>query len=250
MRRAPAAGLALLLAACAGGQSTESEVVVFAAASLTEALTEVAASFEAATPGTAVTLSFGPSSGLATQIVEGAPADVFASADERWMDEVEGAVGVRERSVFATNDLVVIVPAGDPAAVGRLEGLARPGVRLVLAGEAVPAGRYARRVLEAAGVLEGALANLASDEEDVKAVVQKVVLGEADAGMVYRTDVTPQVAAAVGVIEIPAALNVTAAYPIAVVGEAGEAAAAFVAFASGPQGREILARHGFGRPPA
>jgi molybdate transport system substrate-binding protein len=238
-----------LVAACAGGSSAEAEIVVFAAASLTEAFADLGAAFEGATPGVSVVLSFGPSSGLATQIIEGAPADVFASADERWMDEVGRTVGVRGRAGFATNDLVLIVPAGDPAGVGGLRGLTAPGVRLVLAAEEVPAGRYAREVLERAGLAEAALGNLVSDEEDVKGVVQKVVLGEADVGLVYRTDVNRRVAPDVDLVEISPDVNVTARLVIAAIGTVPDRwAEEFVGFVLGPAGREILGRHGFGGP--
>lgn len=220
---------------------------MLAAASLTEAFTEVARAFEATNPGAVVRLSFGPSDGLATQIREGAPADVFASASERWMDVVaRQGPGVSVRADFARNELVLITPADDPAGIGGVEDLARPGVRLVLAAEGVPSGDYAREMLRNAGVADAALANLASNEEDVKAVVQKVALGEADAGVAYRTDVTEAVTADLRAIEIPDGVDVVATYPIAVLAESGQPdlAAAFVDFVL-DEGRETLGRYGF-----
>lgn len=239
----------LLAASCgpARSASANGEIIVLAAASLTEAFTEIAGGFEAANPEALVRLSFGPSDGLAAQIREGAPADVFASASERWMEDVaERGPGVAIRADFARNELVLITPADDPAAIGGLEDLARPGIRLVLAAEGVPAGDYAREILRNAGVADAALANLASNEEDVKAVVQKVALGEADAGVVYRTDVTEAVAADLRAIEIQDAFNVVAAYPIAVLAdsEQPDLATAFVDFVLG-EGATTLGRFGF-----
>lgn len=239
----------LLVASCGRARSASGneEIVVLAAASLTEAFTEIARDFEAVNPGAVVRLSFGPSDGLAAQIREGAPADVFASASERWMDDVaEHGAGVTIRADFARNELIVITPADDPAGIARIEDLAAPGVQLVLAAEGVPAGDYARAVLENAGIREAALANLVSNEEDVKAVVQKVALGEADAGVVYRTDETGAVAADLRTIEIPDGINVVATYPIGVHAdsEAPDLAAAFVDFVLG-EGRMTLGRLGF-----
>jgi molybdate transport system substrate-binding protein len=224
MRRplAIAAVLALALAGCGGGGSGEgrsTELVVFAAASLTEAFGQIGAGFEAeqVDEGVNVVFNFGPSDGLATQIQEGAPADVFASASGRWMDAVAEDPGVAERADFVRNRLVVLVPADNQAAIEGIEDLARDGVKLVLAAEDVPAGGYAREALGNAGILDAALANLVSNEEDVKAVVQKVLLGEADAGIVYVTDVTDEIAGQVRAIDIPDDVNVIATYPIAVV---------------------------------
>jgi molybdate transport system substrate-binding protein len=227
MRRSLAilAALALTPTACGGGggepgEDRSRELVVFAAASLTEAFEEIGADFEAQhqDDGVDVVFNFGPSDGLATQIQEGAPADVFASASGRWMDAVAEDPGVIERTDFVRNRLVVLIPADNPAGIEGIEDLVREGVKLVLAAEGVPAGTYAREALSNAGVLDAALANLVSNEEDVKAVVQKVLLGEADAGIVYVTDVTDAVAAAVRAIDIPEEVNVVATYPIAVVG--------------------------------
>lgn len=251
MRRALAAlGAAAVLAACAG--STGRELTVSAAASLTDAFTEIGTAFEAANPGIEVVFNFGPSDGLATQIVSvGGLVDVFASASPRWMDVVaEEGPGVAGRADFASNRLAVLVPDGNPAGVERLGDLARDGVRLVLAAEGVPAGDYAREVLVAAGIEDAALANLVSNEEDVRGVVTKVVSGDADVGIAYVTDVSPTIADRVELVSIPDDVNVIAVYPIAVIAGSEEEALAqrFVDFVL-REGREILDDHGFLPPP-
>lgn len=256
-RLAAVSAVLLLLAACAGpgGEAGAPrggrELVVLAAASLTEAFGEIGEAFEETHPGATVTFSFGPSDGLAAQIREGAPADVFASASPAWMDDVEeNGPGILHRADFARNLLVVITPPDDPGGVSALEDLARPGLRLVLAAPGVPAGGYARQVLENAGIADRALANLVSNEEDVKGVVQKVLLGEADAGIVYRTDVTPAVRDQLRTVEIPHEVNVVAVYPIGVVASSDHPALAraFVDEVLGP-GQGILRRYGFLPPP-
>jgi len=239
--------LALLLPACGGSGSERSEITVLAAASLTGAFTRIGTDFEQANPDVTVRFSFGPSDGLATQILEGAPADVFAPASPKYMDQVRSdGPGVTDEVEFARNTLAVIVPSDNPAHVGSLDDLARPGVKLVLAAVGVPAGDYARGILANAGIQKGALANVVSNEEDVKGVVQKVLLGEADAGIVYRTDVTPDISARVREISIPDGVNVTATYPIAVIDGSGHgpAAEAFVRFVTG-SGQATLRKFGF-----
>ena len=228
---------------------------VYAAASLTEAFQELGLSLQQSHPGLTVRFNFAGSQQLALQIQQGAPADVFASADQRWMSSVveKGQVD-GEPAVFARNRLVAIVPRTNPARIGRLEDLARRGTKIVLAAEAVPVGKYSR---EALGKLAGAegypedyhhrvLANVVSQEENVKSVVAKVQLGEADAGIVYRSDVTPSVARYVKVFEIPDPYNSIATYPIAVLKSAGNAQAArdFIALVTSPQGQAVLQRHG------
>jgi molybdate transport system substrate-binding protein len=237
--------LGTLLAGCRGPQPDT--VTVLAAASLTEAFGEIGAAFEAAHPGVRVRLSLGPSSGLATQIVEGAPADVFASASPRWVEHVAERVGVLERAPLVRNRLVVITPADDPGDVASFGDLARPGVRLVLAAPGVPAGDYAREALERAGLADAAAANEVSREADVRGVLQRVRSGEADAGIVYRTDVSEEVAGDVRQIDLPEAAQVEAEYVIAVPAGAPdpELARAFVAFARGPEGQATLDRFGF-----
>jgi molybdate transport system substrate-binding protein len=251
-RLAVALVVALTAAACTGSSAAygggSRTLTVLAAASLTEAFERIGADFEAQHPGVAVRFSFGPSDGLATQIDEGAPADVFASASARWMDDVQNnGPGVRGRVDFARNRLVIVTPSDDPAGISGLDDLAAGGVKLVLAAEGVPAGDYARQILTHAGISTHALANVVSNEQDVKGVIQKIVLGEADAGIVYGTDVTPAVAPDVREIQIPTDVNVLATYPIAVVATAAQPdlAHAFVEAVTGRRGQATLRSFGF-----
>jgi molybdate transport system substrate-binding protein len=243
-----------ILSACSdpdgggGGGGAESRTLtVSAAASLTDAFTEIGTMFEARHDGVAVTFNFGPSDGLAGQIDEGAPVDVFASASPRWMDAVEtDGPGVTGRTDFARNRLAVIVPSGNPAEIGGIDDLAEDGVKLVLAAAGVPVGDYAREALANAGIADAALANVVSNEEDVKGVVTKVLSGDADAGIVYVTDVTANVADQVELLRIPDDVNVIATYRIAVVSGSKEAGLAqdFVDLVLG-DGQQTLARDGF-----
>jgi molybdate transport system substrate-binding protein len=248
VRRALATVAVLALTGCGGaGAGGSTELVVFAAASLTESFEEIGTAFEAEhRGGVDVVFNFGPSDGLATQIQEGAPADVFAPASRRWMDAVAEDPGVSERADFVRNRLVVLVPADNPAGIRGIEDLARDGVKLVLAAEDVPVGTYAREALGNAGVLDAALANLVSNEEDVKSVVQKVLLAEADAGIAYVTDVTAHVARDVLAIDIPDDVNVVATYPIAVVdsSDRAELAGRFVGYVLA-EGQASLRAAGF-----
>ncbi len=260
----------LLLAACgdsddgssgAGGSSgasgsrsaaQEAELVVSAASSLTAAFTDIGAAFQDANPGVTVTFNFGPSDGLAGQINEGAPVDVFASASPTWMDSVQDdGPGVTGRADFARNRLAIIVPVDNPAEIEGLDDLTGDGVNLVIAAEGVPAGDYARQIFDNAGISKAALANVVSNEEDVKAVITKVLSGDADAGIGYVTDVTPDVADQIMLIEIPDEVNVIATYPIAVVNGSEEAdlAQRFVDYVLG-DGQQTLAEYGFLPPPA
>jgi molybdate transport system substrate-binding protein len=231
----------------AAGES-DSELIVFAASSLTEAFSELGERFEAENPGTTVTFIFSSSSTLATQILEGAPADVFASADDRQMATVVNAGSAHQPRRFATNRMVIVVPEENPARIRRSEDLARPGVKLVLAAPEVPAGNYARRILDRIGILDTVEDNVVSNEPDVKAVVTKMVLGEADAGVVYETDVTHDAAGRVSVIDFPAEAEVTATYPIAALEGGGSLSSEFVSFILSTQGQTVLGDHGFGAP--
>jgi molybdate transport system substrate-binding protein len=233
----------------AGAASSE-EITVFAASSLTEAFRELAPILERQRPGTTVRFNLASSSQLAVQIAEGAPADVFASADPLQMDVVEDAGLVDEPVVFARNRLVVLVPRDNPAAIASPMDLGDPGVKLVLAAPEVPAGNYARRALADLGVGAEAEANVVSNEEDVKAVVAKVALGEADAGIGYATDVTGEVEQSIRVLRFPERADVVASYVLAPLSSAPSArgAAAFVELVTGTQGRRVLKEHGFGLP--
>ena len=228
---------------------------VFAAASLSDAFTEIGHQLERQRPGLTVRLNFAGSQQLAIQIEQGARADVFASADERWMAyaTARGLVS-GDPAIFARNRLVVIIPRTNPARIHRLQDLARGGVKLVLGADAVPVGRYSRDVLRnlardpafGGDFAARTLRNVVSEEENVKSVVGKVQLGEADAGIVYRSDVTPTVARFIRVFEIPERANVLASYPIALVRDAQEpdAARAFVDLVLAREGQAILERRG------
>ncbi|MCC6960548.1 MAG: molybdate ABC transporter substrate-binding protein [Dehalococcoidia bacterium] len=233
------------------------EIIVFAASSLTDAFKEAATQFQAKNPEAKVTFNFAASSALATQINEGAPADVFASADAAQMAKVTEKGNASAPADFVTNRPTVIVPAsGSP--VTTFADLAKPGVRLVLAAPEVPIGKYAREVLTKAsqpstGVSADfsakVLDNLKSNEANVRAVLSKVQLGEADAGIVYTTDAAVA-AKNVRLIEIPAAFNVVARYPMATIKASKNAtgAEAWVAFIASAEGQAIMAKYGFGKP--
>ncbi len=228
-------------------------LTVFAAASLTDAFTEIGKEFEAANPGVTVTFNFAGSPALRTQIEEGAPADVFASANTKEMDTLVTGKFVAEGTsqVFLNNKLVVILPADNPAGVEKLEDLAKPGIKLVLAAEEVPVGNYARQALDlmngllGTGFKDTVLANVVSNEDNVKQVVAKVQLGEADAGIVYTSDAVA--APDLKTIEIPTELNVIAKYPIAPLAASANAelAQAFVDYVLSPEGQAILQKWGF-----
>lgn len=222
------------------------DVTVFAAASLTEAFEQIGQAFEAEHPSATLRFNFAGSQQLAAQIVEGAPADVFASADRTQMDVIEAAAGAAsEPETFAGNDLQIVVERGNPRNVTGLDDLADDRVTVVLAAEEVPAGRYTRQVLEAAGVPVSPV----SLEANVRAVLSKVSLGEADAGIVYTSDVVAAGAAVTGV-EIADDSNVSVAYPAALVedGPNLEAGQAFLDLLTSPRGRRILQDLGFSAP--
>jgi molybdate transport system substrate-binding protein len=230
-------------------------LTVFAAASLTDAFTEMGHNFEAANPGVTVALNFAGSQTLSTQIQQGAVADVFASANHTEMDKLvnSGLVGQDAPKDFLTNRLVVILPAGNPANIQTLLDLARPGLKLVLAADTVPVGKYARQILTilsqdaayGADFQTRVLANVVSNENDVKLVVAKVQLGEADAGIAYISDAiaAPQLLT----IEIPANFNIVARYPIAVLVNAPHPglAAGFITYILSSGGQAILKKWGF-----
>ncbi|NJL53978.1 molybdate ABC transporter substrate-binding protein [bacterium] len=239
-----------------GHAQSESELVIFAAASLTDAFTEIGAAFEAANPGVRVTLNFGGSSALAAQLAEGAPADVFASANPRQMMVAQevGRIGAAPRT-FAKNRLVVVIPADNPGNIQTLQDLAVPGKLLVLAAPGVPVRDYTDAML--AGLVEvpgfgeayraGVLANLVSEENNVRQVAAKVALGEADAGIVYPSDVTPDLANAVQTLAIPDTVNTLATYPIAITDDTPNPALAqtFVDYVLSDAGQAILERWNF-----
>ena len=231
-------------------------LTVFAAASLTDAFNDLGKSFAATPSGAQVRFSYAGSPTLRTQLAQGARADLFASADEPNMQgaQQDGTIASAP-TIFVSNRLVVIVPKSNPAGITTLQDLGRPGVKLVLAAPNVPVGNYARQSLTrmggdpsfGAGFTQHALANVVSNETDVKQVVAKVQLGEADAGIVYSSDVTVAVRPQVTVIAIPDQYNVVARYPIAVVKGSGNPAAAraFIDYLLSPVGQATLERYGF-----
>jgi len=254
-------GAALLVGASVGApvaigaQQKPADLTVFAAASLKDAFSEAAAVLGKRNPPIAVRYSFAGSQQLVLQLEQGAAADVFALADQRWMQVAQDSGLVAGSPVvFARNRLVVITPASNPGRIDRLEDLGKRGLKLVLGAEAVPVGKYSREALGRLGDAPGfeadyskrVLRNLVSEEENVKSVVSKVQLGEADAGIVYVSDVTPSVRKAVRTIEIPDPYNVVATYPIAVLRQSQQPAAAraFVEYFTSAEGQAVLARHG------
>jgi len=228
---------------------------VFAASSLTDAFQDMAAAFQQANPNAKLTFNFGASSQLATQLGQGARADAFASADATQMDSARkaGAIAGQDQ-VFARNRLVLITPRDNPARISAITDLAKPGVKFVTAQPSVPIGQYTAQMLDkAAGdATYGAdfkskvVANTVSQEDNVRQVVSKVQLGEADAAVVYSTDATPQVRAQLQILQVPDPLQTLAVYPIAVAkGSNAAGGEAFVEFVLGPQGQATLAKWGF-----
>ena len=219
---------------------------ISAAASLQGAFTEMAAAFEDAHPQVSVSINFGASSTLARQIIDGAPVDVFASADQMNMTKVADAELLSGApTIFATNFLEIIVRKGNPLDIDSLADLAKTGLVYVTCAPEVPIGRYAAESLLEAGIT----VNPASFEPDVKGIVTKVSSGEADAGIVYRTDVLAAGETATGVA-IPDQFDVRATYPQAVItGSPNEATAiAWISFVAGAEGQAILRAYGFGQP--
>jgi molybdate transport system substrate-binding protein len=232
-------------------EELQGNLTVFAASSLTGAFTEVGTLFEREHNGAKVAFNFGPSDGLAGQIQSEGTADVFASASPTWMDAVERSPGLSGRQNFAQNMLIVIVPQGDPAGIQSIGDLGNPGVQLVLAAKGVPAGDYAREALGNAGIAKPAEANLVSNEVDDASVVQKISSNEADAAIVYRSDVAGVSGNGVESIPIPANVNVIATYPIGILSSTRDVPGAgeFVNLVTGNQGQKILHSFGFLPPP-
>lgn len=235
---------ALPLTGCGGEESTT--LTVLAASSLTETFTSLADRFEQDHPGVTVTLVFDSSATLAQQAVDGAPGDVLATADLDTMQvAVDGDAVDGDPQVFATNTMVVVTPPGDPAGIGDFAGLDSPGVTYVVCVETAPCGKVAATVLSQAGIDHPP----ASLEPDVKAVLAKVTAGEADAGLVYRTDA---VAAGdqVGTLTIPQAAATPTTYPVAVLQQSDRAdlATEFIDLVLGSEGQQVLHEAGFGRP--
>lgn len=244
--RAVGAGVVLLsLSACANTDPTaDATLNVYAAASLQAPFEEIAGEFGAVHPGVSVQLNFAGSSDLATQIIAGAPAEVFASANAATMEQVaaEGLL-VSGAHTFATNVLTIAVAAGNPLGIDSLESLAERDISTVLCAPQVPCGAAAEKVQEASGVSIEPV----SEEGSVTDVLGKVSTGQADAGLVYVTDVDAA-EGAVDSVPFDAAGQAVNAYPIAVTGNGGDLAAAFVDLVTGPFGQDVLSSHGFGGP--
>jgi len=230
------------------GQTTQ--LTIFAASSLSPAFTQIANDFQSGNPGVHVDFNFGPSDHLAAQIESEGTADVFASASSTWMDDVAKKVGVIYRADLARNKLVIITPSDNPANVQSLDDLARPDVKVVLAAQGVPVGDYARQAVDRAGISRQVLANLVSSEQDDASTVAKITAGEADAAIVYASDVTGPIGHTVRTIRIPDSENVVATYSIAIVRDSSHEALAhsFVLYATSTGGQATLARLGFEAP--
>jgi len=257
----------LLFAACGGsttttgGSSTATSTPkavtlnVFAAASLTESFTELGTNFHNAHSNVTVKFNFAGSQALEQQISNGASTDVFASADQTNMQKASSAGLVGNAQTFVKNKLVVILPTNNPGKINSLKDLANKGIKIDIEGPTVPAGKYSLQVLDKMGQsadygksYESAVkANFVSQEDNVKAVVTKVQLGEADAGFVYLTDVTSKVSSKVRELTIPDNFNVVAQYPIAVTKKAPDAsdAQAFVQYVLSADGQAVLQKYHF-----
>ncbi len=243
----------------AGAPSSAPNVnlTVMAAASLLDAFNDLGVQFQASHPGVKVAFNFAGSQQLAQQIANAAPADVFASANQAQMNVAvkTGRIDGNQAKIFVQNRLVVIVPKDNPGKLARLQDLANPGLKLVFAAREVPVGQYSLDFLQkasqepafSADFESGVLKNVVSYEDNVKAVLTKVSLGEADAGIVYTTDAAGDPSAKVGELAIPDALNVIASYPIAALQDSPHLALAqaFVDFVLSPQGQATLNKYGF-----
>jgi molybdate transport system substrate-binding protein len=224
----------------------EGDITVFAAASLKTTFTDLAASFEAENPGTTVALNFAGSSDLVTQIVEGAPADVFASADTKNMTKLtDAALAGSDPVDFATNVLEIAVPPGNPAGITDFASLAGPDVKLVVCAPEVPCGSATAAVATAAGITLSPV----SEESSVADVLGKVTSGEADAGLVYVTDVTAAGDAVEG-LEFDESAEAVNTYPIVALKDSASAKVAqvFVDYVAGQAGQDVLRAAGFGAP--
>ncbi|WP_218038626.1 molybdate ABC transporter substrate-binding protein [Acrocarpospora pleiomorpha] len=261
-RRVSGLLIAVLLAASACGTSDDTaapaassapaasapaatELTVFAAASLTETFTELGKTFEAAHPGTTVKFNFGSSATLATQITQGAPADVFAAASPATMKTVTDAGLAAGPTVFVKNKLQIAVPPDNPAKVESLKDLTDPKVKVALCAEQVPCGAAAIKALDAAGLKVTPV----TLEQDVKATLTKVELGEVDAALVYQTDVIASAGKVTG-IPFPEADQAINDYPIAALTKAPalDLAKQFVDLVLSQQGKDVLTKAGFQSP--
>jgi molybdate transport system substrate-binding protein len=229
--------LALVVPASVSGATP---LTVFAAASLTEVFPRIDKSER---------YSFAGSDQLALQIRQGAPADVFASASPKYTELAYRDGYVQKPVVFATNKLILLVPKSDPAGIKSVYDVRRPGIKVVIGDKTVPIGTYTRQILDALGITNDVMNNVVSQETDVKGIVTKIALGEADAGFVYRTDARP-VASRTSTIALPGWAQPPIRYEIAVVKSSSHAAAAraYIKKVTSQRGRKLLAAAGFGLP--
>lgn len=243
--------LLCLLLMVAALPATAAELTVSAASSLTESFRDIASAYEAAHPGTKVDLNFAASGVLLQQISRGAPVDVLATADTETMVQAAraGLLEIDSRQIFATNQLVVVVPPGRRDAPASLAALAGKGVQRVAIGnpDSVPVGRYARAALQDAGLWE-AITGKTITTQNVRQSLDYVARGEVDAGFVYASDYQAMPGRVVRAFDVP--LKTPINYPVAVIKDSARAAEArrFVAFVVSPQGQAVLRRHGFGAP--
>ncbi|QBY52301.1 molybdate ABC transporter substrate-binding protein [Cupriavidus oxalaticus] len=243
--------LAAVALALPAGPAFGADLVVSAAASLTNAFRSLAESYERAHPGTKVVLNFGASDVLMQQIVKGAPADVFASADQEAMNkaETEKVIAHATRRNFAANEVVLIVPSDSKLNIGSLQDLRRPEVKRIAYGNpaSVPVGRYTRGALEAAGLWD-AVAAKGVPAQNVRQSLDYVARGEVEAGFVFATDATVMPDKVKVAVRVPSRTPVT--YPIAITSQTRQQkeAAQFVHFVASPQGQAILSRYGFQKP--
>jgi molybdate transport system substrate-binding protein len=237
-----------------GGEQQGGTLTILAASSLTDAFGELGKTFEQQNPGTTVKTSFGASSDLLAQIQQGAPADVFASAAEEEMNTaVKDGLVSGKPVVFVKNREVVMVPKDNPANIQSLEDLSKPGTKLVLAEKGVPAADYAVEILDKADKVYGSgfkqkvLSNVVSREADVRASVNRVVVGDADTTFGYASDYTPDIRDKVKIIPIPENLNIIAIYPIAILKDAKQPALAkkWVDLVTSSKGQQVLKKRGF-----
>jgi molybdate transport system substrate-binding protein len=244
--KAASAGASAASSAAASATAGTTAITVFAAASLQGSFTQIGQQFERAHPGARVTFSFGPSSGLATQIINGAPASVFASAAPANMTQVvKAGQTLNSPSNFAKNKMEVAVPPGNPAGVTSVTNLSKSAVKVALCQPQVPCGVVARDVFKNAGISVKPV----TLQPDVKSVLTQVELGNVDAGMVYVTDVKAAGSKVKGVA-VPSGDNASTLYPIATLKGASDTTVAneFVAYVMGPQGQHVLAQDGFEKP--
>lgn len=250
-------GLIIGVAACVAPTARRT-LTIFAASSLTESFRELGQGFMQTHPYTQIQFNFAGSQTLRTQLTQGASADVLATANQK---EIEAAlhadlIAPNSAKIFATNQLVIIFPASNPRQINTLADLAQPNTKLVLAAEIVPAGQYAREALSKMEIKYGTnfkqrvLQNVVSNEENVRQVIAKVQLAEAEVGIVYRSDVVAVAPSTLRILEIPSEFNVTAQYPIAPLNQAPNAALAqeFMAYVLSPEGQKILQKWGFNAP--